>query len=298
MHDHQLHGDAKTHEIITLYKFNAHKALGPHRRRRSARVHAQRAGVRRQAACTRVRERKVGASLHDVGRFGEHLLLEQEHQGRELQEQLHQSSPTSSSTKSTGSDHSQGNSGTSGTYNQPQPYSHADQNNTGANDTSASNQYKSTRDGSPSGNGNGDGKATGKPCAGCVGKADNKNPKGQFPNGTDHNNGYECDGNHGIGQDETRPTPVARRRRRLRRRPDVCPPGTTGTPPNCTPPTTCPPGTMGTYPICTPPTVCPPGTTGTPPNCTTPPPPPPTCALGRRDDGDASVCRQPGHAGK
>ena len=34
------------------------------------------------------------------------------------------------------------------------------------------------------------GKATGKPCAGCVGKADNKNPKGQFfPNGTDHNKG-------------------------------------------------------------------------------------------------------------
>ena len=115
------------------------------------------------------------------------------------------SSTTSSSTESTGSDHSQGNSGTSGTYNQPQPYSHADQNNTGANDTSASNQYKSTRDGSPSGNGNGGGKATGKPCAGCVGKADNKNPKGQFPNGTDHNNGYECDGNHGIGRRQPGP---------------------------------------------------------------------------------------------
>ena len=33
-----------------------------------------------------------------------------------------------------------------------------------------------------------------------MGKADNKNPKGQYPNGTDHNNGYECDGNHGIGR--------------------------------------------------------------------------------------------------
>jgi hypothetical protein len=33
-----------------------------------------------------------------------------------------------------------------------------------------------------------------------VGKADNKNPQGQYPNGSDHNNGYECDGNHGIGK--------------------------------------------------------------------------------------------------
>ena len=49
-------------------------------------------------------------------------------------------------------------------------------------------------------NGNGGGKATGKPCAGCVGKADNKNPKGQMPGGSDHNNGYECDGNNGIGK--------------------------------------------------------------------------------------------------
>jgi len=60
--------------------------------------------------------------------------------------------------------------------------------------------YDSTCDGSPSGNGNGNGNATGKPCAGCVGAADNKNPPGQFPDGSDHNNGYECDGNHGIGR--------------------------------------------------------------------------------------------------
>ncbi len=51
-----------------------------------------------------------------------------------------------------------------------------------------------------SGNGNGGGKSTGKPCAGCVGKADNKNPKGQYPGPQDHNNGYECDGNHGIAR--------------------------------------------------------------------------------------------------
>jgi hypothetical protein len=60
--------------------------------------------------------------------------------------------------------------------------------------------YDSTCDGSPSGNGNGNGQATGKPCAGCVGNADDKNPKGQMPNGSDHNAGYECDRNHGIGQ--------------------------------------------------------------------------------------------------
>src|SRR5438270_13238397 len=37
--------------------------------------------------------------------------------------------------------------------------------------------------GLPSGNGNGDGNATGKPCAGCVGNADGKNPPGQFKDG-------------------------------------------------------------------------------------------------------------------
>jgi hypothetical protein len=62
------------------------------------------------------------------------------------------------------------------------------------------NQYASTCDGTASMNGNGGGGANGKPCAGCVGNADNKNPKGQYPNGTDHNNGYECDGNNGVGK--------------------------------------------------------------------------------------------------
>jgi len=54
--------------------------------------------------------------------------------------------------------------------------------------------------GLPSGNGNGDGNATGKPCAGCVGNADDKNPPGQFKDGGDPNNGYECDGNNGIAK--------------------------------------------------------------------------------------------------
>jgi len=61
-------------------------------------------------------------------------------------------------------------------------------------------EYCSTRDGSPSRNGNGAGEAKGRPCAGCVGKADDKNPPGQYPNGSDANNGYECDGNSGIGR--------------------------------------------------------------------------------------------------
>jgi hypothetical protein len=79
----------------------------------------------------------------------------------------------------------------------PQEPSNADFSGHGANQHGA---YDSTRDGSPSANGNGNGKASGKPCAGCVGKADNKNPKGQAPDGSDHNHGYECDLNHGIGR--------------------------------------------------------------------------------------------------
>src|SRR3954463_14409285 len=101
------------------------------------------------------------------------------------------------------SDHSQGTSGTSGDPNQPQPLSGADQNSGGANGQCPGAIYCSTRDGSPSLNGNGDGNATGKPCAGCVGKADNKNPPGQEtsdPRGTFPNNGYECDNNNGIGK--------------------------------------------------------------------------------------------------
>jgi hypothetical protein len=88
--------------------------------------------------------------------------------------------------------------GSSGDLTAPQPQSNADSNGTGANTTGP---YDSTRDGSPSGNGNGDGVATGQPCAGCVGKADNKNPLGQLPVPENHNNnGYECDGNNGIAK--------------------------------------------------------------------------------------------------
>jgi len=50
----------------------------------------------------------------------------------------------------------------------------------------------------PSGNGNSTNNNSHKPCAGCVGNADDKNPPGQSPN--DHNRGYECDQNQGVGQ--------------------------------------------------------------------------------------------------
>ncbi len=84
----------------------------------------------------------------------------------------------------------------SGDTTAPQPPSNADFSGQGAN---VHGPYDSTRDGSPSMNGNGGGNAVGKPCAGCVGKADNKNPPGQMPGDSDANAGYECDRNHGIG---------------------------------------------------------------------------------------------------
>src|SRR3954469_11877761 len=101
---------------------------------------------------------------------------------------------------SSASDHSAGNASTVGDSTETQPVSNADQNSGGANGQCPGGPYCSTRDGSASGNGNGGGQAVGKPCAGCVGKADNKNPKGQMPNGSDNNAGYECDRNHGIAR--------------------------------------------------------------------------------------------------
>jgi hypothetical protein len=53
-------------------------------------------------------------------------------------------------------------------------------------------------------NGNGMGLAVGKPDAGTVGNADDKNPPGQsdvMPGGADGNNGYECDRNSGIANE-------------------------------------------------------------------------------------------------
>jgi hypothetical protein len=119
----------------------------------------------------------------------------------------HGAERSAAATGDTSSDHSAGNAGTSGDSSEPQPPSNADQNPGGANgdqcSTDPKGTYCSTRDGSASQNGNGGGAAVGKPCAGCVGKADNKNPPGQEttdPMGTFPNNGYECDHNNGIGK--------------------------------------------------------------------------------------------------
>ena len=98
----------------------------------------------------------------------------------------------------------------------PQPPSNADFSGNGSN---THGPYDSTRDGSPSGNGNGNGQAIGKPCAGCVGKADNKNPPGQLPGPSDPNAGYECDTNHGIGRSNPAHTACTA----------ATPPGTPGT---------------------------------------------------------------------
>ena len=87
-----------------------------------------------------------------------------------------------------------------GDTSQPQPLSTADLNSGGANGQCPGGPYCSTRDGSASLNGSGDGRAVGLPCAGCVGRADNKNPAGQLPDGTDSNAGYECDRNSGVGR--------------------------------------------------------------------------------------------------
>ena len=58
--------------------------------------------------------------------------------------------------------------------------------------------YDDGTPGDPSGNGN---QAPNQdPCAGCHGDADDKNPPGQFKDGSDHNNGYECDGNNGVAK--------------------------------------------------------------------------------------------------
>src|SRR5579884_3139897 len=48
-------------------------------------------------------------------------------------------------------------------------------------------------------NATGCGQVQGGHNAGSVGKADNKNPRGQLPGGSDNNKGYECDRNPGIG---------------------------------------------------------------------------------------------------
>ena len=111
--------------------------------------------------------------------------------------------------------------------------------NNGGGGSNSSGYYDSRCDTSAGDHGNG---GNGK-CAGCTGKSDWKNPRGQYQN--DHNNGYECDWNGGVGKGN----PAHSR----------CPVSTTTTTP--------PPCPAGTCPSTTPP--CPPGTC---PSTTSPPP--------------------------
>lgn len=67
--------------------------------------------------------------------------------------------------------------------------------------TGSGRVYDSTCDGVASKAGNGGGTAGGRPCAGCVGNADYKEPAGQLKDGDhDGNAGYECDGNNGVAR--------------------------------------------------------------------------------------------------
>ena len=70
-------------------------------------------------------------------------------------------------------------------------------------DGSGANQpgpYDPNGVGEPSGNGRSESNNGNRPCAGCVGSADDKNPPGQLPGGSDPNKGYECDENQGVGK--------------------------------------------------------------------------------------------------
>ena len=67
----------------------------------------------------------------------------------------------------------------------------------GANQTGP---YDPSGVGLPSGNGKSTSNNGKRPCAGCVGSADTKNPPGQLPGGQDANKGYECDENQGVGK--------------------------------------------------------------------------------------------------
>jgi len=188
----------------------------------------------------------------------------------------------SASPSSTASQHrTNGTAGTSGDVHSPQPLSNADRHTAGANGGCVSSPkgiYCSDRSGAPSLNGNGSGKAVGKPCAGCVGKADNKNPPGQEktnPMGVFPNNGYECDHNNGIGKSNpahtgcTGGTPTTTPPTTPESTPPTTPESTPPTTPESTPPTT-PESTPPTTPESTPPTT----PESTPP--TTPESTPPT----------------------
>ncbi len=72
--------------------------------------------------------------------------------------------------------------------------------NSDSNGANVSGPYDPNGVGNPSGNGNSGDNNGNRPDAGTVGNADDKNPPGQQPGGNDHNKGYECDENNGVGK--------------------------------------------------------------------------------------------------
>lgn len=108
---------------------------------------------------------------------------------------------------------------------------------TGDHGANQSGAYDPHGVGLPSGNGQGNTPV----CAGCVGSADGKNPPGQAVDGSDHNNGYECDGNQGVGKTNPAHSGCATA--------TTAPPTTTTAPPTTT--TTAPPTTTTTAPSTT-----------------------------------------------
>lgn len=124
--------------------------------------------------------------------------------------------------------------------------------------------YDADCDGSASenggGGGNGGNDGGGKPCAGCVGKADNKHPPGQDPDENDHNKGYECDDNKGVGADRGtgNPAHTGCRYKTPSPTPSTSTPGPTPSTPGPTPSTPGPtPSTPGPTPSTPGPTVSP-----------------------------------------
>ncbi len=123
------------------------------------------------------------------------------------------------------------------------PPGQAQSNGHGANTTGP---YDPNGVGQPSGNGKSTNNNGNRPCAGCVGNADAKNPPGQLPGGSDANRGYECDENQGVGKTNpahsgcsstTTTTPPV----------ENPPPGTN--PPGNNPPGSNPPGDTSTGPV-------------------------------------------------
>ena len=101
-------------------------------------------------------------------------------------------------------------------------------------------------------------------CAGCTGKADDKWPGGQFSG--DHNNGYECDHNGGIGKGNPAHS-------RCATPPPPCVDNPLTPEDECNPPTPCVDNPLTPEDECNPPTPCVDNPTTPMDECNPPPPP-------------------------